>query len=76
MECSEELERVDRFLEYLAMDKGWHTLEECARVLGVGLDTGREVVRLLASIGFVDYDEGRGVVRINPDLAGFIVESL
>jgi len=75
LERSEELERVDRFLEYLAVDRGWHTLEECAGVLGVGLDTAREVVRLLASVGFVDYDEGRGVVRISPDLAGFIVES-
>ena len=70
------MERVDRFLEYLASDRGWHGLEECARVLGLSLDTAREVVRLLASIGFLDYDESRRMVRIRPELAEFIVEGL
>lgn len=72
MEHPEGLKRVDRLLEYLASDGDWHSLVECARVLGAGLDTAREVVRLLASVGLLDYDERREVAKISPGLAEFI----
>jgi len=69
LERFDKLRKVDKFLEFLASDENWHSIEECARVLKTELGVAKEVIRLLASAGLLECDEEKEVVKIRHDLA-------
>lgn len=68
-----ELKRIDRLLRFLASEEVWRSLDECAEVLEISPETAGEVVRLLAFVGFLEYNSKTRRVKIRHDLAEFIM---
>ena len=66
---------LDNFLEFLAVDGGWHGLEEISASLQLTQDGVYKIARFFANYNFVDFDEEKRRVRINAKVRKFFVLS-
>lgn len=66
---------LDDFLEFLAVDGGWHGLEEVSAALQLTRDSVDKIARFFASYDFVDLDERKKKVRIHAKLRKLFVFS-
>jgi len=62
---SEKPDKLDEFLAYLAVDGGWHSLDDVAKAIQVAKDKVLMVARFFAKFDFVEFDETSGNVRID-----------
>jgi len=66
---------LDNFLEFLAVDGGWHGLEEISAAIQLTQDSVVKIARFFARYNFVDFDERKKRVRIHAKLRRFFVLS-
>ena len=59
---------VDKFLEYLAVDGGWHSLNEVVAYLQLEKGEVMEIAKFFARFRFIQLDETRREVRIQPNV--------
>ncbi len=61
------LGKVSRIIEFLALDGGWHTVEEVAGALGQKVEQTSELLGKLSTFNLVEFDE-QGRVRVEHKL--------
>jgi len=66
---------LDNFLEFLAVDGGWHGLEEISASLQLTQDSVDKIARFFARYNFIDFDERKRRVRIHTKLRKFFMLS-
>ena len=66
---------LDNFLEFLALDGGWHGLDEVSASLQLAQDSVDKIARFFARYNFVDWDERKNRVRIHTKLRKFFILS-
>lgn len=69
------MSKLEVILELLA-DGAWHGIEEVQQRLGLDAYTVEEVMAFLCEYSFVQVDEERGLVRVNPDFKKLLVETV
>jgi DNA-binding IclR family transcriptional regulator len=70
----EKPDKLDEFLAYLAMDGGWHSLEEVAGAIQVAKGKALVAARFFSRFGFVEFDREAGRVRIDPKIRAWYTE--
>lgn len=69
------MSKLEVILELLA-DGAWHGIVEVQQRLGLDAYTVEEVMVFLCEYSFVQVDEERGLVRVNPDFKKLLVETV
>ncbi len=59
---------VDKFLEYIAEDGEWHSLNEVTAYLQLRKDEVMEIAKFFARFGFIHLDETRRKVKIESNV--------
>ena len=72
---SEKPDKLDEFLAYLAVDGGWHSLDDVAKAIQVAKDKVLMVARFFAKFDFVEFDETSGNVRIDRKTRAWYTEA-
>jgi len=66
---------LDNFLEFLAVDGGWHRLDEVSASLQLARDRVDKIARFFARYNLVDLDKRNKRVRIHAKLRKFFAPS-
>jgi hypothetical protein len=67
---------LDEFLEWLASDDKWHSLDEFAASNRVEKYKVEKIAKFFACYKFIEFKENGKKVKINPKMRQFIVSSL
>ena len=66
--------KLDELLAYLAVDGGWHSLEDVAGAIQVTKSKALVAARFHSRFGFVEFDREAGRVRIDPKIRAWYTE--
>lgn len=66
---------VDGFLEYLAVDGEWHSLNEVVAYLQLKKSEVMEIAKFFARFRFIQLDETRRKVKIQPNVRELFASS-
>jgi len=67
---------LDEFLEYLAMDGKWHSLNELVAFTRLTKEKVEKIAQFFARYGFIQLDEAKRKAKIDPAFRKIVLSTL